>query len=141
MSDPRPHAISLTESFAALRFLPNRRPGDEGDDTDPGADERPTDWYDQVATCGDGGIFIVHYAGDSEWEIHRAGDEIVMVVDGSTTMTLIIDDEEVEMTLGPMEMIVVPQSTWHRFHTPDGVKVMTMTPQPTEHRLDHPLAG
>jgi hypothetical protein len=27
----------------------------------------------------------------------------------------------------------VPQNTWHRFEAPDGVSLMTATPQPTEH--------
>ncbi len=139
MSDTVPRAISLDDAFAALRFLPDRTPGDEGGSEATAA--RPADWFAQLDTCGNGGIFIVHYAGDSEWEIHRAGDEIVMVVDGSTTMTMIVDGDEVELTLGAREMVVVPQSTWHRFHTPDGAKIMTMTPQPTEHSLEHPLTG
>jgi hypothetical protein len=34
-------------------------------------------------------------------------------------------------------MAIVPQNTWHQFEAPDGVCVMTATPQPTEHvRLD-----
>jgi hypothetical protein len=34
-------------------------------------------------------------------------------------------------------MAVVPQNTWHQFEAPDGVCVMTATPQPTEHvRVD-----
>jgi mannose-6-phosphate isomerase-like protein (cupin superfamily) len=35
------------------------------------------------------------------------------------------------MTAGMM--IVVPQGHWHQFQSPDGVTVMTVTPQPTEH--------
>ncbi len=30
-------------------------------------------------------------------------------------------------------MVVVPKNTWHQFEAPDGVCVMTATPQPTEH--------
>jgi len=33
---------------------------------------------------------------------------------------------------------VVPQGTWHRFEAPVGVKVMTVTPLPTDHRADRP---
>jgi mannose-6-phosphate isomerase-like protein (cupin superfamily) len=36
------------------------------------------------------------------------------------------------------QILVVPQGVWHRFECPDGVKVMTITPQPTEHSLEHP---
>jgi hypothetical protein len=28
---------------------------------------------------------------------------------------------------------IVPQGAWHRFEAPDGVTLMTATPQPTEH--------
>jgi len=37
-----------------------------------------------------------------------------------------------------MQMIIVPQGTWHRFSTPVGVKVMTVTPQPTDHQIEQP---
>ncbi|HEY4045001.1 MAG TPA: hypothetical protein VGM32_24575 [Rhodopila sp.] len=30
-------------------------------------------------------------------------------------------------------MVVVPQNVWHQFQAPDGVRVMTTTPQPTQH--------
>jgi hypothetical protein len=30
-------------------------------------------------------------------------------------------------------MAIVPQGTWHQFEAPDGVALMTATPQPTEH--------
>ena len=36
-----------------------------------------------------------------------------------------------EMTAGMI--VVVPQGLWHRFNAPDGVTVMTATPQPTDH--------
>ena len=39
--------------------------------------------------------------------------------------------------LGAGEMIVVPANTWHRFET-DGVKLMTVTPQPTDHSVERP---
>ena len=28
---------------------------------------------------------------------------------------------------------ILPQNTWHQFEAPDGVCVVTATPQPTEH--------
>ncbi len=32
-------------------------------------------------------------------------------------------------------LIVVPQGHWHRFEAPDGVTVLSATPQPTEHTV------
>ncbi len=55
------------------------------------------------------------------------------VLDGSTTLTIVTVDgpQSFEMTAGMM--IVVPQGRWHLFQAPNGVTLMTITPQPTEH--------
>ena len=71
----------------------------------------------------------------SQWERHQQGDEIVHILDGATTLTLIANDADApqsfEMTAGMM--IVIPQGCWHLFQAPVGVTIMTVTPQPTEH--------
>jgi mannose-6-phosphate isomerase-like protein (cupin superfamily) len=41
------------------------------------------------------------------------------------------------LTLGPGMIAVVPQGIWHRFDSPDGVTLMTATPQPTDHPAVH----
>ncbi|MEO1064080.1 MAG: cupin domain-containing protein [Actinomycetota bacterium] len=130
MATPRP--IDLTVALGGLGFLPDRTPTTE---------DSSTDWAAQLASYRDGGIFAVHYAGQSEWERHGAGDEIVMVLEGATTMTMLVDGVEHELALGPMQLVVVPRGTWHRFVTPTGAKIVTVTPQPTDHRVEHPAAG
>lgn len=86
-----------------------------------------------LADFRDGGIFIGSFEGDSGWEIHRGGDEIVQILAGATTLTIITDEgpQAIEMTAGTL--IVVPQGCWHRFNAKEQVTVMTATPQPTEH--------
>lgn len=123
-----PQPIDVSQAADALTFLPDRTPGREITDWS---------WAATLADYRDGGIYVVHWAGESEWERHVA-DEFVMVLEGSTTMTLLVDGAEVEHTLGPMQMIVVPEQTWHRFVTPGEVRVLAISPQPTDHRVDHP---
>lgn len=123
-----PEPIDLDASIDRLDFLPDRSP----------TGNAHTDWAARLADYRDGGVFAAHYAGHSEWERHGVGDEVVMVIEGSTTMTMLIDGEEHRHTMGPLQMIVVPQGTWHRFDTPVGVKVLTVTPQPTDHQVDRP---
>lgn len=125
-----PQPIDIADMVSRLGFLPDRTPA---------TSESDADWVAGLGAYRDGGIFAVHYAGESEWERHAAGDEIVMVIDGETTMTLLVDGQEHQHTLGSMQLIVVPQGTWHRFDTPRGVKVLTVTPQPTDHSIQHPL--
>jgi len=86
----------------------------------------------------DGAVFIGHYAGNSKWERHSNGDEIVFVVEGETTLILLVKDKEIPNTLGQGELLVVPKNTWHRFETSKAVKIMSVTPQPTDHSIERP---
>jgi len=130
MAETRPHPISMDTAIAALTFLADRTPTTTAEESS-GAFTRLSDYRD-------GGIFVGHWAGKSEWERHSAGDEIVLVVDGGTTITFLARDGEQSSRLGAGDVVVVPQGTWHRFETPHGVKVLSVTPQPTDHRTDRP---
>lgn len=125
-----PQALSVGRAIDDLVFFGERTPST----TD---DEMP-DAFAVLADYRDGGIFVGHWAGASEWERHPVGDEIVLVCGGATTMFFLVDGEEHSTELGPGEMVVVPQGTWHRFETPERVEVMTVTPQPTEHTAERP---
>jgi uncharacterized cupin superfamily protein len=124
-----PDPVSVPASFEALRFLPDRTP--ETNEPGNGA-------FARLREYRDGAIFVGHWAGRSEWERHRMGDEIVHVLEGETTIFFLVDGEERSATLAAGELVVVPEGTWHRFETPAGVKVMSVTPQPTDHRTDRP---
>lgn len=91
-----------------------------------------------LAPYRDGAIYVGHYSGSSEWERHPNGDEIVMVLEGSTTVVLKEAEANVEVHLAAGEMVVVPRNTWHRFVGSNNLKVMTVTPQPTDHSLEDP---
>lgn len=119
--------ISIDGAFAGLSFLAERTPLTERDD-----------YFATVAPYRDGAIFVAHYAGVSEWERHRAGDEIVLVLEGATTIILLVDGAEQRHLLGERAFVVVPRGVWHRFETSIGVKVLSVTPQPTDHRADNP---
>ena len=119
---------TLTEAFNKLTFKPDRTPTS----TDMDAA------FLRLAPYRDGAVFLAHWAGESQWEVHRGGDEIVMVVEGSTTLSMLVDGEEVTHTMVAGQLMVVPAGTWHRFDTPTGVKLMTVTPQPTDHSIERP---
>jgi len=89
-----------------------------------------------------GGIYAGSWEGKSAWEVHPNGDELVHVLEGETTMTLLTSDEGEQVTLTAGQIVVVPAGVWHRFDTPEGVTVMTSTPTPTEHSTaDDPRKG
>ena len=128
MSNPK--VITLAKEFQNLKFVGNRTPESTG--------EALKGAFAELALFRDGAIFIGHYAGNSEWERHPQGDEIVYVLEGETVLVLLTDKGEIENLLNTGEILVVPQNTWHRFETSKGVKIMTATPQPTDHSVSHP---
>jgi mannose-6-phosphate isomerase-like protein (cupin superfamily) len=91
----------------------------------------------QLGPYRDGAIFTTKFAGKGGWERHRNGDELVHILDGAATLHLMTDDGPQALTLGPGMIAVVPQGTWHRFEAPEGVTLMTATPQPTDHPAVH----
>lgn len=58
---------------------------------------------------------------------------LVHILDGAATLTIMTDTGPQSFAMTAGMLIVVPQGHWHRFHAPDGVTVLTATPQPTDH--------
>jgi mannose-6-phosphate isomerase-like protein (cupin superfamily) len=86
-----------------------------------------------LAPFRDGSVFAGRFSGDTSWERHRKGDELVQILDGAATLTIMTDEGPRSFALRAGMLIVVPQGHWHRFEAPDGVTVLSATPQPTDH--------
>ena len=80
-----------------------------------------------------GGVFLGSFSGESEWERHPVGDELVQVISGQTFLTILEDADEEVLNLSAGMLTIVPQSRWHKFRSENGVTLLTMTPQPTDH--------
>jgi mannose-6-phosphate isomerase-like protein (cupin superfamily) len=122
---------SLTQVLSGLTYLPNRTP----EMALTGGAERA---FAEVAPISDGAIYVGHYSGSSEWERHTGGDELVMVLQGTTTVVLLAGSAEERVFLAESELLVVPAATWHRFENSEKLKILTVTPQPTDHRVERP---
>src|SRR5882724_12885024 len=94
-----------------------------------------------LAPFRDGSIFAGSFSGESPWERHRKGDELVQVLEGATMLTIMTESGPQSFKLAAGMIIVVPQGHWHRFHAAERVTVLSATPQPTEHtRAEDPRA-
>ena len=91
-----------------------------------------------MAPLGDGGAFAGSFQGESAWERHTKGDELVHILDGATRLTILTDEGERVLEMKAGMLTVVPQGCWHRFEAPEGVTVLTVTPQPTDHSVGDP---
>lgn len=125
-----PNPVSVPKAVAALTFLATRTPT-----TTP---SESAGSFAELAAFRDGGIYVGHWAGTSEWERHSVADEIVMVVEGETEIFFQCDGREESASLGPGDLVIVPRGTWHRFETPAAVTLMSVTPQPSDHSPTSP---
>ena len=89
--------------------------------------------FSALAPFRDGSVFAGSFSGNTPWERHRKGDELVHVLDGAATLTIMMDEGPRAFELRAGMLIVVPQGHWHRFEAPGGVTVLSATPQPTDH--------
>ena len=73
-----------------------------------------------LAPFRDGSVFAGRFSGDTQWERHRNGDELVQILDGAATLTIMTDEGPRSFELRAGMLIVVPQGHWHRFEAPGG---------------------
>lgn len=124
---------SIADVLKRVTYLPNRTPEMAFD----GGTDRA---FSEIARYRDGAIFVGYYSGNSEWERHPAGDEIVMSLEGRTTLVLLVNGEQHRINLDPGELVVVARGRWHRFEGSVHLKVLAVTPEPTDHSLELPDA-
>jgi mannose-6-phosphate isomerase-like protein (cupin superfamily) len=122
---------SLTDIVQGLTHLADRTP-------DMAFDGAADAAFARVAPYRNGAISVGYYSGNTEWERHPGGDEIVMCIDGHTTVVLLANSEQQRIDLKAGELVVVPQGRWHRFENSVRLKVLGVTPEPTDHSLEMP---
>ncbi len=122
--------INLQKALESLSLLQARTPYST-------PEEKATAFLN-LTNYRDGAIYIGYFNGESDWERHTNGDEIVWILEGTTTLVRILDGIEVSHTLTQHEFVIVPKDTWHKFKTVGPVKSLTITPAPSDHRIEDP---
>lgn len=117
--------LDVNAELAKLEMLRGRTP-----ETPPEAREGS---FARLAPYRDSAINLAKFSGEGPWERHPNGDEIVQVVEGAATLHIMFEDGPQSFAISAGTVVVVPQGNWHRFVAPDGVALMTTTPQPTQH--------
>lgn len=120
-----PKAVDISAALADLPVLLGRTPDTSEDEAGPS--------FATLADFGQGGVYAGTFQGRSPWERHPSGDEIVQILNGKATVTVLVGDDRHELEMSAGMLTVVPKGCWHRFDAPNGVTVMTTTPPPTDH--------
>ena len=72
-------------------------------------------------------------AGKTHWETPSGGDELVCVLDGTVILDIVEEDRLQSYALGPGMIVIIPQGTWHRFHSADGADGAERDAGPGDH--------
>ena len=125
MPSGTPSIIDLNAELARLTMFRGRTPQSTM------ADRRGSGA--RLAPYRDGALTATKFAGKGHWEAHLTGDELIYIVDGTATLEIVCDDGPPRPFQLRAGMIAVnPQGAWHRFHSSEGVTLMTATPFPGE---------
>ena len=73
--------ISIRDAFQQLTYLEGRTPET--------TDEESKRAFAKLSDYRNGGVFIAHYSGNSEWERHPNDDELVQVIEEETALVLL----------------------------------------------------
>jgi quercetin dioxygenase-like cupin family protein len=125
--EPVINILDLKAKLGEMPMLRGRKP----ETTE--AERKASGAFVTLAPYRDGNVYSAKFSGDAAWERHPNGDELVQIVDGATTLHIMTDEGLQSHALKAGMVAIVPQNTWHRFHAPDGVSIVTATPRPTEH--------
>ncbi|OLZ59357.1 MULTISPECIES: cupin domain-containing protein [Streptomyces] len=91
-----------------------------------------------VAADGAEGRMVMIFDGDGlgdHWESHPAGDELVVCLSGSVTVTRDVDGVTDRVLLGPGEATINPAGVWHVVDTEGPTSILAITATPgTDHR-------
>jgi len=76
------------------------------------------------------------------WEMHPAGDEIVVLIDGDVEMTLALPggDETVHLD-EPGQFVIVPRATWHTAVPQKPTRMLFVTPGEGTENREQPVRG
>lgn len=88
---PKASPINLRGSFESLTRLEGRTPTTTEDESKGS--------FTMLSEFRDGGVFASTFSGNSEWERHSNGDELVYSVEGQTDLILLVDDTQERNTL------------------------------------------
>lgn len=67
-----------------------------------------------LSRLGDLQLGVVRFSGQTPWERHPDGDELLHVIDGAVDVTVLTDDGAVEVPLETGGIFVCPRGLWHR---------------------------
>jgi len=82
----------------------------------------------EIASFNQCMVGLVRFSGQTLWERHPDGDELLHVLEGAVDVTVLTDGEPVQATVHAGSVFVVPRGLWHRQLPRPAVTLLFATP-------------
>ncbi len=76
-------------------------------------------------------VGVMRFSGETPWERHPAGDELLHVLDGEVDVTVLGDAGPVQVSVAAGGVFVCPRGLWHRQRPKRAATVLFATPTAT----------
>lgn len=118
-------SLAAHDLGAALQGLPELRIGESTTGAEADAAFRKITDLDECT------IGVMSYAGQTPWERHPDGDELLYAIDGGVEITVLTDDGPVEKQVRAGSVFICPRGLWHRQRAEPSVTMLFGTPTET----------
>jgi len=85
-------------------------------------------------------VGLVHYSGETAWERHAAGDELLYILEGEAELTALTSDGPISVRASAGDLIEIPRGIWHSQVTLAPVKLLFITQGSGTESSRNPLA-
>jgi quercetin dioxygenase-like cupin family protein len=76
-------------------------------------------------------VAVMRFAGETPWERHPGGDELLHVLDGEVDVTVLTDDGPMHVPVASGGVFVCPRGLWHRQRPKTSATLLFATPTAT----------
>lgn len=90
--------------------------------------------------CNGSLMGLVRFSGQTSWERHPEGDELLHVISGATNITLLSDEGSIHYLAKAGAAVLIPRGLWHSQRPDPEVTLMFVTPSAGSERSteEHP---
>lgn len=81
-----------------------------------------------LGSFNDSAMGLVSFEGQTGWECHPAGDELLYYLEGEAELCIITEAGEVRRTVRKGDAVQIPKGLWHTQRTLAPVRLFFITP-------------
>jgi quercetin dioxygenase-like cupin family protein len=81
-----------------------------------------------LATCNQQTLGVMRFSGQTPWERHSDGDELLHALDGAVDVTVLTDEGPRHAIIAAGSVFVCPRGLWHRQQAQPSVTMLFATP-------------